>query len=87
MSRLMVAQLVACPPQYAAALATGMASLAKMATATAATGGLDLQDSRGQTCLMLAAAQGLDSLVQVQLVAGAKVERACDGGCLLHVWP
>lgn len=41
---------------------------------TAAPSDLDLLNSKGQSCLLLAALHGIDSLVKAQVEAGAKVE-------------
>ena len=74
MIRLMAAQMMASPSQHAAALAAGMVSLAKIVAPTAAPSDLDLLNSKGQSCLLLAASHGIDSLVKAQVEAGAKVE-------------
>jgi len=41
---------------------------------TAAPSDIDLLNSKGQSCLLLAASHGIDSLVKAQVEAGAKVE-------------
>ena len=66
--------MMASPSQHAAALAAGMVSLAKIVAPTAAPSDLDLLNSKGQSCLLLAASHGIDSLVKAQVEAGAKVE-------------